>query len=260
MSNQHIPNDLKLKVNNLTERRERVFFILAAIFICSMTLLNVIGLTRFVQLGPIQLAIGVLPYPLTFLCTDLISEFYGKARANFVVTVGLGLNFFILGIMWLGQALPAVDNSVMPPWQTLQLAEEIMLPSGSKIKDSIELFHLIYYCTTGAIFASMIAYITAQYIDVRLFHFWKKLTKGKHLWLRNNMSTLISQCVDSIMVISITFGATILAGNIAAKTFFILVASNYAFKLSVAIVDTLPCYFLAAKLRKFLQIDNTKVL
>ena len=67
MSTQHILNDSNSKLNSLVERRERVFFILAAIFICSMTLLNVIGLTRFVQLGPIQLAIGVLPYPLTHM-------------------------------------------------------------------------------------------------------------------------------------------------------------------------------------------------
>ena len=66
-----------------------------------MTLLNVIGITRFVQLGPMQLAVGVLPYPLTFLCTDLICELYGKRRANFLVSVGLGLNFFILFVLLL---------------------------------------------------------------------------------------------------------------------------------------------------------------
>ena len=85
----------------LNERRERVFIILAGIFICSMTLLNVIGITRFIQLGPLALAVGVLPYPLTFLCTDIISELYGKSRANFLVSVGLGLNFFILIILYI---------------------------------------------------------------------------------------------------------------------------------------------------------------
>ena len=83
----------------LTERRERTFLVLAGIFLCAMTLLNVIGITRFVQLGPMALAVGVLPYPLTFLCTDLICELYGKSRANFLVTVGLGLNFFSLFVM-----------------------------------------------------------------------------------------------------------------------------------------------------------------
>ena len=69
----------------IRERRERVFLVLAGFFLCAMTMLNVIGITRFVQLGPMALAVGVLPYPLTFLCTDLISELYGRARANFMV-------------------------------------------------------------------------------------------------------------------------------------------------------------------------------
>ena len=92
-----------------------------------MTLLNIIGITRFVQLGPMALAVGVLPYPLTFLCTDLICELYGRARANFLVTVGLGLNFFILGVLLLGNTLPAVPAESMPPWQILQLAAPVLL-------------------------------------------------------------------------------------------------------------------------------------
>ena len=69
----------------LRERRERVFLLFAGVFIGSMTMLNILGITRFVHIGPLALAVGVLPYPLTFLCTDFISEFYGRRRANFVV-------------------------------------------------------------------------------------------------------------------------------------------------------------------------------
>jgi len=254
-----IPPHAGIDESVLLERRERVFFSLAALFICAMTLLNVVGITRFIQLGPMQLAIGVLPYPLTFLCTDLICEFYGRARANFVVTVGLALNFFILGFMWLGNQIPSVTETAMPPWQVLQLAEGVSLPSGNRIEGQIELFQLIYQCTAGAVFASMIAYIAAQYTDVRLFHFWKTLTKGKHLWLRNNFSTLVSQAVDSIMVISITFGAAFLAGDIAFKALLVLIGSNYLFKMTVALVDTGPFYLLVHHLKHYLQIDNTQV-
>lgn len=243
----------------LVERRERVFFILAALFICAMTLLNVVGITRFIQLGPMQLAIGVLPYPLTFLCTDLICELYGRSRANFVVSVGLVLNFFILGFMWVGSQIPSVDAASTPPWQVIQLAEAIALPSGKTVENQVELFQLLYQCTAGAVFASMIAYITAQYADVRLFHFWKKLTKGKHLWLRNNFSTLISQGVDSFMVVSITFGAAYLAGNMTIKALLILMGSNYLFKMVVALLDTGPFYYLVFKLKTYLQIDNLAV-
>ncbi len=242
----------------LTERRERVFLMLAGFFLCSMTLLNVIGITRFIELGPMQLAVGVLPYPLTFLCTDLISELYGKRRANFLVLTGFVLNFFILGVLYLGQALPGVPTAMQPPWQVIELAEDIILPNGDVMSGSVELFTLIFACTSGAVFASMMAYIAAQFCDVQVFHFVKRLTNGRHLWLRNNVSTLTSQLVDSFMVISVTFGATYLAGGISLRALLVLMASNYIFKASVALLDTGPMYLLTHYLRRYLQIDNQK--
>jgi uncharacterized PurR-regulated membrane protein YhhQ (DUF165 family) len=238
----------------LRERRERVFLVLAGTFLCAMTLLNVIGITRFIQLGPMALAVGVLPYPLTFLCTDLICELYGKARANFLVTVGLGLNFLILGILFLGNAIPSVPADQMPPWQILQLAAPVALPTGEIVENSVGLYQLIYATTSGAVFASMLAYIAAQYCDVQIFHFLKRITKGKHLWIRNNFSTLLSQMVDSVMVISVTFGAAFLRGDMLFETLLVLVASNYLFKASVALLDTGPFYFCVYKLRAYLQL------
>ena len=252
-------SDENISPQLLAERRERVFFILAAFFICCMTLLNVIGITRFIQLGPLQLALGVLPYPLTILCTDLICERYGRARASFVVSVGLALNFFILGYMWLGNQVPAVPPADMPPWQLIHLSQELMLPSGQVIEKQIELFQLIYQCTSGAVFASMLAYIAAQYADVRFFHFWKKLTRGKHLWLRNNFSTLLSQGIDSFMVIAVTFGAAFFAGNISLKALLILMGSNYLFKMLVALADTGPFYLLVKLLGRYLRINHLEV-
>lgn len=248
-----------MQEHDLTERRERVFIVLAAFFLCAMTLLNVVGITRFVQLGPMALAVGVLPYPLTFLCTDLISELYGRRRANFLVWVGFTLNFFILGVLMLGNSMPAVPADQQPPWQVIQLAEEIALPNGEVITGSVELFQLLYACTSGAVFASMMAYIAAQFCDVQLFHFFKRLTKGKHLWLRNNFSTLASQMVDSIMVISVTFGAAFLAGNITVRALLVLMGSSYLFKMTVALADTLPFYYLTGRLKRYLQIDNEEV-
>ena len=240
----------------LAERRERVFLILAGVFLCAMTLLNVVGITRFIHIGPLALAVGVLPYPLTFLCTDLISELYGKRRANFLVWVGLGLNFFILGTLYLGQALPAVGPEAQPPWQNIHLAQDIILPSGNVVSGSVELFTLIYATTSGAVFASMLAYITAQFCDVQIFHFLKRLTKGRHLWIRNNFSTLTSQMVDSVMVISVTFGAAFLAGAITINQLLVLMGSSYLFKMAVAIADTLPFYALTGWLKRYLAIDT----
>jgi uncharacterized PurR-regulated membrane protein YhhQ (DUF165 family) len=245
---------MSLLPGQILERRERVFLVLAGTFLCAMTLLNVIGITRFIQLGPMALAVGVLPYPLTFLCTDLICELYGKARANFLVSVGLGLNFLILGVLLLGNSLPSVPTESMPPWQILQLAAPVALPNGDIVEQSVGLYQLIYATTSGAVFASMLAYIAAQYCDVQLFHFWKRVTKGKYLWVRNNFSTLMSQLVDSIMVITVTFGAAFYRGEMTLNMLLILVGSNYVFKATIALLDTGPFYLAVHYLRSYLQL------
>ena len=243
----------------LAERRERVFIVLAGTFLCAMTLLNVIGITRFVQFGPMALAVGVLPYPLTFLCTDLICELYGKARANFLVSVGLGLNILILFILFLGNSMPSVPAEAMPPWPVLQLAAPVALPNGEVVESSIGLYQLIYATTSGAVFASMLAYIAAQYCDVQLFHFWKRVTKGKYLWVRNNFSTMISQLVDSFMVVLVTFGAVFLAGDMTMEALVTLMFSNYVFKFCVAVLDTGPFYLGVIKLRKYLGLSPGEI-
>lgn len=242
----------------LHERRERVFVIIAGFFLGSMAMLNIVGITRFIHIGPLALAVGVLPYPLTFLCTDLISEFYGRRRANFVVWVGLALNLFVIGILWLGNQLPSVPVAIQPPWQTLPLSKPVFLPNGEQLTGSVEMYHLIYACTAGAVVASMLAYMAAQFCDVFLFHFWKRLTGGKHLWLRNNGSTMISQLVDSVMVISITFGAALLRGDMTLGAMAKLVGSSYMFKFAVALLDTIPIYLLVWWLKGYLKIDPQK--
>ena len=239
------------------EKRERVFLVLAGFFLCAMTMLNIIGITRFVQIGPLALAVGVLPYPLTFLCTDLVSELYGRARANFLVTVGLMLNGFILLTMWVGKQMSSAD--VQPPWQLIQLAEDIALPNGDLVSNSVELYSLLYATTSGAVLASMMAYIAAQYCDVYLFHFWKRITKGKHLWLRNNGSTLISQGVDSFMVIVVTFGAQFIAGAMSGGALLVLMGSNYLFKMCVALADTLPFYAGVHYLKRYLEFTDEEM-
>ena len=242
----------------LHERRERVFLILAGTFLGAMAMLNIIGITRFVQLGPLTVAVGVLPYPLTFLCTDLISELYGRRRANFVVLTGLLVNLLVIGTIWLGHSVPSVEAASQPPWQKLTLSEPVGMPNGAMLGGdgtTTELFSFIYACTAGAVLASMCAYLAAQFCDVALFHFWKRLTKGKHLWLRNNGSTLVSQLVDTSMVVIITFGAAYTRGEIELGRLLLLIRDGYLFKMVVALIDTLPIYFLVAWLSRYLRID-----
>ncbi len=252
----------------LHERRERVFLLFAGIFLGSMTMLNILGITRFVHIGPLALAVGVLPYPLTFLCTDFISEFYGRRRASFVVFVGLLLNLFVLGFLWFGHWLPGLSEALRPswqpegswsppPWQTLRFASPIAL-FGADPVDRIDLFEIIYRCTKTTVFASMIAYVAAQFCDVFLFHFWKRLTRGRHLWLRNNGSTMISQLVDATAVIFIVFWSQLSSGEKTLGALLALVGSNYLFKLAVAALDTIPFYVGVHYLKAYLRIDPTR--
>jgi hypothetical protein len=255
-------------ISALHERRERVFLVLAGVFLSAMTMLNILGITRFIHIGPLALAVGVLPYPITFLCTDFISEFYGRRRANFVVFVGLILNLLVLGFLWLGHSLPGISEAARPawqpvgswsppPWQTLQFAAPISL-FGVEGVSQADLFEIIYRCTSASVLASMVAYVAAQFCDVYLFHFWKRLTKGKHLWLRNNGSTMISQLVDATAVIFIVFWSQFSTGEKTFAAMVALVGSNYLFKLAVAAADTVPFYIGVHYLKSFLRIDPSR--
>jgi uncharacterized integral membrane protein (TIGR00697 family) len=192
--------------------------------------------------------VGVLPYPVTFLCTDFISELYGKRRASLLVWVGLGLNLWVLFILWLG--------GVLPPHTELG-------PDGLPVIDHPDrTFFQIRKWTSMATLASMIAYLTAQLVDVHVFHMIKRVTGGKALWLRNNGSTLTSQMVDSIAVIMITYFFTnaisITPGETVAHGLVILILSNYVFKMTAALLDTVPFYFGTRWLSRYLQIDPNK--
>jgi len=248
----------------LQERRGRVFLVLAGLFLGTLAMLNILGITRFIKLHSILInqgtpdqwelvfavAVGVLPYPLTFICTDLISEFYGRQRANWVVLVGLILNIWVVFILWVG--------GILPGWESIDPT------TGDIVRDAagrLPLYYEVQALTFGAVGASMIAYMAAQFCDVYVFHFWKKLTKGKHLWLRNNGSTLISQMVDTVAVILITYFATEkgLPLNDNQGVWFQLIVSfilaGYVFKALIALLDTIPIYIAVHYLKGYLQID-----
>lgn len=240
---------------NFRLRRQRVFLILSGIFLGTLGMLNILGITRFIDLSfdvgglhiPMALAVGVLPYPITFFCTDLISELYGRKRATDMVWVGLLVNVWVMTFIWLGGALPGTE-AIDP------VTGEIALDAAGRKP----LFFELQTLALGSVTASMIAYLTAQYCDVRLFHFWKWLTKGKYLWIRNNGSTLVSQLVDTVCVILIAhFMANALpinADESLVPQLLVFIGSGYVFKLVVALVDTGPIYLAVHWLRGFLDL------
>lgn len=244
----------------LKARRDRVFLILSGMFLGTLAMLNILGISRFIKLAEwttsgghlvvFAVAVGVLPYPLTFLCTDFISELYGRKRANQVVLVGLLLNVWVVFIMWLGGVLPGFE------------AHDPV--TGAIVRDAagrLPVFFEIRALTFGAVGASMIAYLAAQFCDVYLFHFWKKLTQGRHLWLRNNGSTLVSQLVDTSAVILITHyyahALPIDPDHALVWQLLVFIATGYAFKVVAALVDTLPFYLGVRWLNRYLGFDET---
>lgn len=250
---------------HIQQRREVVFLVLAGIFLGSLVMLNILGVSRFIDLSSylsipeksnitFTLAIGVLPYPITFLCTDFISEIYGRKRANRVVWVGLILNIWVLIILWFGGWLNA------PPELNELGKLPLTIENGKIIEPHGYAFYSIRSLAFGATIASMIAYMTAQFCDVHIFHYLKKLTNGKRLWLRNNGSTLVSQLVDSVAVILIThYFANGLPLDTDKSEFIQLIsyiASAYLFKFVVALLDTIPFYIGTRKLKKYLEVEN----
>lgn len=248
-----------IEASHLHARRERVFLVLAGLFLGSLTMLNILGITRFIDMSfevgslriPLVLAVGVLPYPITFLCTDFISEIYGRARANAVVLTGLLLNAWVMLILWIGGSLPGFET--IDP-ETGRIATD----AAGRLPVFFEVRQLAF----GAVIASMLAYLAAQLCDVWTFHFWKRLTRGRHLWLRNCGSTVVSQMVDSIAVITITYLVGGLAGVIREEDpllpqLALLVATGYAFKFACAVLDT-PIFYLGVRwLSRWLRIDPT---
>ncbi len=198
------------------EFKDRFYLILAGIFIASLVSCNLI-FQKFFTWTPFgvytfELSVGILPYPITFLVTDLISELYGKRKADQVVISGLIASVFVMGVVLLANYVPNT--------------------SWSPVNN--ELFEKVFGLQGPAVFASMIAYLSAQFIDVRVFHFWKKLTKGKHLWLRNNGSTFVSQFVDTAAVLILLCSA----GVIEWSRFLPLLENGFLFKIMVALIDT----------------------
>jgi len=194
--------------------KDRFYILLAGIFIASLVTCNLIA-NKFVTVNlgfkVFIISAGILPYPLTFLVTDLISEIYGQKKANLVVFSGFVASIFVLLFLWLGAQFNSIPNSIVDDFT----------------------YNTVFQNAWRLITASMVAYLFAQFIDVRVFHFWKKLTNGKHLWLRNNGSTIASQLIDTTLVISILF-----VGVWDTNQILSAIIDGWIFKMLIALLDT----------------------
>ncbi|MDB2462906.1 queuosine precursor transporter [Algibacter sp.] len=218
---------------------QRIYLLLGALFITSLVVSNLI-FQKFFYWYPFdikifgsklfEISVGILPYPITFLITDLISEIYGKKRANDVVKIGIFASLFSLLIIFMADSVPAT--------------------SWSYVDDKT--FKTVFGNSMIAVFASMLTYLFAQFVDIQIYHFWKRVTKGKHLWLRNNFSTWFSQFVDTFTIVFLLCSF----GIIDWANFKGLLVSGFLFKLLIAICDT-PFLYLGVYL--FRKRFNLKV-
>ena len=216
-------------------RYDLVFLLLAGFFVASLVLGNAL-VFKFIDIplpfvGVATISLGVIPYPVTFLCTDLLSELYGKKRADAVVVTGFLVSVYMLLVLQLGRALPVSH-----------LQDETIQAQ----------FMAVFGQSARAIFASMVAYLLAQLVDVRLYHFWRRLTAGRHLWLRNNASTMLSQLIDTTAVVTILFYGIWTLPEIGG-----VILASYGYKLLVAAADT-PLMYLGASLLRDVEAESRR--
>jgi len=222
---------------------QRLYMLLGALFITSLVVSNLI-FQKFFYWYPVdvevfgsklfEISVGILPYPITFLITDLISEIYGKKKANQVVVTGIFASLFSVLIVFVADVVPATD------W--------------SPIDD--DLFSTVFGRTILAVGANMMAYLLAQFFDIHIYHFWKRLTKGRHLWLRNNFSTWLSQFVDTFTVLFLLCSV----GVIKWDLFSGLLVAGFLFKVLVAAFDTPFLYFFVWLFRKRFKLEINQEL
>jgi queuosine precursor transporter len=210
------------------EQAEALYLILGGLFITSLVTSNLI-FQKFFTWSPFgwytfELSVGIIAYPVTFLITDVISEIFGRRRANRVVLAGVFASIFSLAIVFVSSGATATE------WSPLSDTE----------------FNKAFNYTFIAVSASMAAYLLAQFLDVQVFHFWKRVTKGKHLWLRNNFSTMTSQFVDTFVVV----GLLCIFGVIPWELFKSLVINGFLFKVMFALFDTPFAYLAVYGLRR----------
>ena len=213
-----------------TEKSKKIYLYLAATFIAALVVCNLIA-NKFITIDlgfkTFVISAGVLPYPITFLITDILSEIYGKKKTARIVWAGFGASLFVLGVLLLAQQFTAI--------------------AGSPVDD--ETFNKVFGNSWQVIFASMTAYLCAQLIDVRIYHFWKEKTAGKHLWLRNNFSTVFSQLVDTTLVVCVLF-----LGVRSHSEIIQFIIDGWLFKILCAFIDTPLLYASTAFIQNELDL------
>jgi len=197
------------------EKKEFAFICFCSIFIGSLVISEVLA-SKIIALGEIYVPAGVLAYAITFTRTDAIEEIKKKSYAKKIVLAGLLALGVVLLLIYLAIILPSA-----PFWKEEDAFRRILGMKQGAIR-----------ITT----ASIIAYLVSQYHDVWAFNFWRKVTRERHLWLRNNASTLTSQAIDTSLFITLAFYGVV--------PILPLILGQYFIKVCIALLDTPLVYLL----------------
>ncbi len=194
------------------------FILLVSMFSASLVIASVIS-SKIISIGGIVLPAGILAYCITFVASDVISEIWGREKAKQVVLGGFAALVVCLGLIHLALAWP-----------------------GASFWDNHEAYGSVLGAAPRIMMASLAAYLVSQNHDVWAFHFWKETFQGRHLWIRNNLSTASSQVIDSVIFITIAFYGVV--------PVLPLIAGQILIKILIAFMDTPVVYFLVWLIRR----------
>jgi uncharacterized integral membrane protein (TIGR00697 family) len=227
-------------------RPQRVFVICSGVFLAALVLAEAIAGKFFVafalpapitilgqEFPDVVMTAGVLAFPITFIVTDVMNEYFGRGGVRFVTLLGVALVLFEFAL--------------------LQAA--IPLPTAGFSPVSDEAFRSVFGATGRVIFGSLTAYLLGQLIDIALFHRLRRWTGGRHLWLRATGSTFGSQFFDTLIVLTVAFAGQLSAGAILGITLF-----NYSYKLLIAVAITPLIYLAHRAIDRYLGHDAAAAL
>lgn len=216
-------------------KRNIIFIILAGLFITNAVVAELVG-SKLIQMGPFVMSIGIVPWPIVFLTTDLINEYYGKDGVRKLTLITASLIAYAFVILFVAINIPAAVGI-------------------SAVTD--EQFYAVFGQSLWIIAGSIVAFLLSQFIDVFVFWLLRDKTGGKMIWLRSTGSTIVSQLIDTFVVLGIAFW---LPGKMTTEVFFNAALTGYTFKLIIAVALTPLIYIGHSAIDRYLGEEDAHTI
>jgi uncharacterized integral membrane protein (TIGR00697 family) len=208
------------------DKRHKLFMVLAGVFTTCLVVGDIIG-GKLIETNvfgfQFTTTVGMVPFPVTFLLTDVLNEFYGKRAARFITLVAFCMAVLSFTFIYIAGAVPFAAMTRAPDWTGVTEAS----------------FNNVFLGSLRMIIASLCAYLVSQFVDIGVFHLLRRVTSGKMLWLRATGSTAVSQLIDTVVINFVAWSGMMSVGKIIN-----IIYSAYGLKLFIAIGLT-PLIYLA---------------